>query len=177
MKKRLSCFVLALAMLLSSMQAFAIKRTENPAEEGGSGVNLTQFGQFNSQDDVSKFGLSGAGVSWVNTDGAQSKRGCLKVNVTTAWGYAYIDMPFVKGETYNISFYAKIEDNMTERLEFIPMMDSSWDNTILVDTYTPDWKKYTCTYTCDGLTHNGTASTGSIKLFNVRRGSGDKPTN
>ncbi len=175
MKKRLSCFVLALAMLLSCTQAFAIKRTENPMD-GGSGVNLTQFGAFNSQDDVSKFSLSGAGVTWVNTDGAVTKKGCMKVNVTAAWGYAYINLPYVPGETYDITFYAKIDDGTTENLEFIPMMDGSWDNTILRDTYTPDWKKYTCSYTCDGTTYNGAASTGDIRMFNVRRGSGDFAT-
>jgi len=173
MKKRLSCFILAMAMLLSSIQVLAIKRTENP-EQGGSGTNIAQFGSFNSEADLKHFGLSGANVKW-SSDGATKAKGSVQVNVTSAWGYAYISVPYVAGETYDISFYARV-DGATDRLEFIPMMDSGWDNTILNDTYTPDWKKYTCTYVCDGLNYKGEAATGAIRLFNVRRGSGDQAT-
>ena len=57
-----------MAMLLSSIQVLAIKRTENP-EQGGSGTNIAQFGSFNSEADLKHFGLSGANVKW-NSDGA-----------------------------------------------------------------------------------------------------------
>ncbi len=174
MKKRLSCFVLAMTMLVTSMQAFAIRRTENPEDAGGSGINLTKFGSFDTEANIDLMQTSSARVSW-SSDGATKKGGSLQVDVTNAWGYAYITLPYVPGETYDISFYAKI-DSGSDTLEFIPMFGSGWDSTILKDTFTDSWKKYTCSYECDGADYQGKTTTSDIRLFNTRRGKGDFAT-
>ena len=171
MKKKLTCLVLALTLCLTAMQAFAIKRGDGVSTTG---TNIIPFGSFNSEDDVKKMKVNGATVSYVDT-GATNKGGALKVNVTSAWGYAYVEVPCVVGETFDISFYAKI-DNGSDTLEMIPMLGGGWDNSILKSSYNSQWTKYTCTYTCDGLDYQGNPNTAAIRLFNCRRGPGNVST-
>ncbi len=172
MKKKLTCLVLALSLLLTSMQVLAVKRGDGASASSGS--NIVSFGSFNTAEDVKNMSTSGASVSWVDT-GATNRGGALKVNVVSAWGYAYVQVPYVAGETYDISFYARIDDG-SDTLEFIPMTGSSWDNTILKSSYTNQWKKYTCSYVCDGKNYKGEDDTSAIKLFNCRRGPGNVAT-
>lgn len=170
MKKKLTCLVLALSLVLSCMQVFAVKRGDSVASKGN---NIIPYGSFESKDDISNMKLSGASVEWVDTGAANG--GALQVNVTSAWGYAYVEVPYVAGETYEISFYAKI-DNGSDTLEFIPMMGGGWDNSILKSSFNSQWTKYTCTYYCDGLDYQGNANTSAIRLFNTRRGPGNVTT-
>lgn len=175
MKRKITCLVLTLALCLTSMQVFAVKRGSG-SSGSGSGDNIIPYGSFNSAADVAKLKKSNVAVSYI-ADGATSKGGAAKIDITSAWGYAYVEVPNVIGETYDISYYARIDDG-TDSMQFIPMfIGGSWDTTILSSTYTSSWTKYTCTYVCDGKTYNGTETTAAkVALFNVRRGSGDTTT-
>ncbi len=169
MKKRLVCLFLALTLCLTSVQALAVKR--NPGDSGLETNSITPWGSFNNREDLLNFTPEeGVVLSYVE-DGANNTKGAMKLDVP-AWCCAYITVPYIEGETYDITFYAKI-DSGTDSLRFIPMLTGYHDETILIDTYTPGWKKYTCSYVCDGKDAAGNANVSDIKLFNVRCGAGD----
>lgn len=166
MKKRLLCLAFTLFMVLSSMQAVGIV-----AEATGENL-IASFGSFNKAEDINYMQTSKAEVSWVSGDSAVGSGGCLKVSVLGSYGYSFVTVPNVIGETYDITFYAKTGSGEEKTLDFIPMTPAGgWDASILVDTYTTGWKRYTCSYTCDGAFASGGPST-AISLFNVRHGNG-----
>lgn len=174
MKKKLTCLFLALTLCLTTLQVFAVKRGGNSSSSSSSN-NIIPYGSFNSEADATKIQKSGATVEWVS-GGATNKGGAIKVSIISSWGYAYVRVPNVIGETYDISFYAKIDEG-TDSMQFIPMFEGgSWDTTILSSSYTSEWKKYTCTYVCDGKTYNDADTNSNILMFNVRRGPGDTAT-
>lgn len=176
MKKRLFSLAFALLMVLSSTQAFAVKREHGAGMGGGSTETrnlLDFFGSFDKEEDVNYMGTLKAEVSWVANDSATGVGGCLQVSVKDTWGHSYVTVPNVIGETYDISFYAKTSKDKEQELQFIPMTPAGgWDGGIIAGgKYTTEWKKYTCSYVCDGKFSSGGPSS-SINLFNTRHGSG-----
>lgn len=175
MKKRLFSLAFALLMVLSSTQAFAVKREHGAGAEGGNVEArnlLASFGSFDKEEDVNYMASQKAAVSWVAGDSAVGGGGSLQVDITDTWGYPYVSVPNVIGETYDITFWAKTASEENKWLEFIPMTPAGgWDSTIVTGWYTPEWKKFTCSYYCDGV-FSGDSASAVINLFNVRHGSG-----
>ena len=166
MKKRLLCLAFTLLMVLTSMQAVGIV-----AKAAGENV-IASFGSFNRAEDINYMQTVKSEISWVSGDSAVGSGGCLQVSVTGDWGYSFVKVPNIIGETYDITFYAKTASKEEKDLQFIPMTPAGgWDTTILSSTYTTGWTKYTCSYTCDNVFTSGGPSD-AISMFNVRHGNG-----
>ena len=171
--KRIICLLLSLSIVFGINSAFAMKRPvmENVEKTENDVLNIVPGGgHFNNADEVSKFGVHQGELSWV-ADSAVGDGGCMKVNITKGYGFPKIEIPNVIGETYDISFYAKADKPGT--LSFIIRFKSGGyrNNPVFQDKYTTGWKKYTCSYTCDGLSSAGKDTT-SLYLFDANWNSG-----
>lgn len=167
--RKLLSLLLALAISLQASVAFAAKRDKD-GTEGGKNI-IQSFGSFQSEADLKQIGCLNSNATW-NPAGVNGTGGCIKVSMTSTWGYAYVEVPNVIGETYDISFYAKV-DKGTPDLNFIPMFQSgNYWKSILASKFSTEWKKYTVSYTCTGVDSKGNEDKTPIRLFNTRCGNG-----
>lgn len=172
-------YIIALILLVTICVNQSVSAHRRPAEleKTESIVNIVPYGHFDTEEDISHFGTQGAEISWCD-ESAVGDGGSVKVKMTSGYGYMYYDVPNVIGETYDISFYAKVEApnpdaQLTAQVRFA---SGQWGNPCITSTYTSQWVKYTGTYYCNGYAYGSSdKDLSKVRLFDVRYGSGEEP--
>lgn len=172
MKHKLTGILCCICILFSS---FGVQAAKRKTKEIATTTNLVgMFGSFASESEVEgnkRLSLRGAVCEWSNDD-ADGIGGSLKVSTTRNYGRFCVAVPNLIGETYEISFWAKT-DGVTKQLIYIPTFTDTWDTIALTDNADGKWKKYSCTYTCDGKDYlNHTVQSDIVNMFNIRIGDG-----
>ena len=146
--KRIIALILTLAMCLSATQVFAVKRDGN-AE--ATGTNVTLWGSFVDKYDAMAIKDYIGSHMWHETEGVGEIPGCVYVRKAVG-GHCFTLLPYLKGETYVVSFYAKSVSGTQ------PITVCAFGGTNGVNpaeqfgsgTLTEEWQKFEFSYTCDG---------------------------
>ena len=152
LKKKIS-LIFVIVMILNLASALCV--TAQEAEPWTPPENIVSHGTFQEANDVLYY-EGNAGVSFVDNDGANGTKGCVKISGGTgAWRTMMWNVEMQKGESYTISFWAKrgaVDESETMNV-FL-----SWDSTGSLTTVslgssipiTDKWTKYTFEYTATG---------------------------
>ena len=164
MKPKLICTFLMVLMLLTSVSTYAVKR---PVETKTFNI-LENFGSFNTEEDLSPIKSRNGTVSWEKNGAPGGSGGAIKVEISDMYGYACVDVPNVIGETYDISFYAKVASGTQPFSVPLRFEDQTYGKTLLSSTLSTSWKKYSFTYISDGKKNDGTDTQAALRLFCLR---------
>ena len=184
--KKLMSMLLATVLVLSSSSVLAIKRTEDESTSKKSsiaGKNIATDCNFDAP--VTPDAVGGISHYWNTTSewvegGANGTAGCAKIKPGT-WGYAFIEIPYQEtiGETFDISFYGRIDEGVLPMTVHVAYSDqtnaptTSGHTQIRTDyEFTTEWKKYEFTWTNDGSKPYAIAA----QLLDIWAGPGSSPS-
>ncbi len=165
MKRKLMCTLIASVMLLSAVTVSAVKREQGTSDSALQyGENILGVGTFRAAQELDALISKNCVLEW-SENGAPGEGGSLKVTTSDVYGYATVDIPNIIGETYDVSFWAKV-DKGTQSFS-VPMRFATelYGNTMLSGTLTTTWQQFSFSYTADGKT---TSSASGQELSELR---------
>lgn len=169
MKKRLLTTLLALVMLVSSVPSAMAAKKNYEDEADGTNPNIYElWGDFEnpaSFDQVTMNTNGGCYTEWVK-GGADGTKHSLKYDSTKGSTIREMSVrfPAVAGETYDISFYAKVENSDLASFYLLQVYDDAawtWLPQLQISTM---WTKVSLTWTCPSTDKNGDPTKGAGDL-------------
>lgn len=151
MIKRLPYFVLSIILFTTS----AVSAGELSLAQKWKGVNIVEHGKFNTAADVDMWETDhNAKLSYVET-GATVPGGSVAVEVTEEFGALKWDCELVKGETYEISFWAKGDGKASTMTVYMIFTAGGWKGLAYDVPISKEWRLYSYTYDFDGINNYG----------------------
>lgn len=148
---RWSFFALVIILLATPV----IASEEQSLAQKWKGVNIVEHGSFNTAADVGMWGTdNNAKLSYVET-GATFPGGSVAVEVTEEFGALNWACELVKGETYEISFWAKGDGKASTMTVYMIFIGGGWKGLAYDVPVSKEWRLYTYTYDFDGINNYG----------------------
>ncbi|MBQ4087156.1 MAG: S-layer homology domain-containing protein [Clostridia bacterium] len=169
MKRKILCTLLATVLLFTSFSVSAVKREQGDTSGTNYSENILGIGSFKSEQEIEPFISKNCVKEW-SEKGATADSGSMKITTSDMYGYATIDIPNIIGETYDVSFWAKVEKG-TQKFS-VPMRFSNelYGKTMVSGTLTTTWQEFHFSYTADGKAENNANSqeNSELRIFCLR---------